>query len=177
MRKVDLVKKTFFEVYVYSLYVLVIAILASVTFNYQYLSHQAFILILVLVLATLRLVPVLPLKRHKKYGKLIANDERIDIEQDRREVSYEISSLIDLKIKLAGYDGQPMYKHMDHLPARNMAMKRLLNGLGNYIVFSYRMNRYNLELYFETENSYEEFKKLTSQWKEKFPNINLTIMR
>ncbi|MGQ8335412.1 hypothetical protein ACUNWD_02605 [Sunxiuqinia sp. A32] len=177
MIKVELVRRTFAEVYVYSLYVLAIAVLISLTFNYEYISHQTFIIILLIVLASLRLIPVMRLKRHKKYGYLIVEDERIDIERYRRKASYEISNLMNLKIRLTGYDGQPMYKHMDHLRPRDMDMKKLVNGLGNYIRFNYKLNRYKLQLYFDKENQYEEFKSLMERWKEKYPSIKMNVKR
>lgn len=177
MIKVELVKRTFAEVYVYMLYVIAVVILILQAFYYRNISHQSFIIILIVMLATLRLVPVLPLKRHKKYGHFIVEDERVEIERYRRTVSCEISDLINLEIKLSGYDGQPMYKHMEHLSSRDMNMKKLMNGLGNHIRFNYKNNKNKFHLYFDNENQYEEFKILIQKWKETCPDIKVNVIR
>lgn len=174
--KVRIVKKTYVELYVYALYALVIAYLVKIIYDSGGANGNPFIIIL-LILATLRLVPVLPIKRYREYGQMIAENEKIEVECHRRKVSYKIADLKKLNVKLAGYDGQPFYKHMKYLGPREMTMKQLVDGLGNRVRFNYKMNTYKYDLYFEEEGDYEEFKKMVVRWHENHPDIKLNINR
>lgn len=176
MVKIEISKRTYIERYIYALYILVIIFFIKKIYDSGGMDGYL-ILIILAILASLRLIPVLPLKRHTKYGQLIADNDHFEIERYGRKVTYEISQVNKLKIKLMGFDGQPFYKHMDHLRPREMAMKKLVNGLENYVWFNYRMSNHKYELYFGEQDDYEKFKELAGIWHKKHPDIGLDLER
>ena len=176
MLKIELANKTYVEVFVYGLYLVALAILVKLAYD-SVLSHAAVLVSVIVVLSTLRIVPVLPLKRHKKSGQIAVENERIHISHHRTKKTYDVAHMRNLNIKLAGYDGQPMYRHMNYLRPKDMDKKRLMNGLGNYMSFKDRMNNYKFELYFDKKEEYEEFKNVISIWKDKYPNVKMNIER
>jgi len=174
--KIEVVKKTYIELYIYGLYLLTIAFLIKKIIDSGGSDGYLFFIILGL-LATLRLVPVLPLKRHKNQGQLIIENGNIKIERYRRNTTFQRSQLENLKIKLRGFDGQAFSEHMEHLAPRAMTGKRVVDGLGSYMKFKYKMNSYSYQLYFDEKGNYEDFKELASTWKEESPNMELKILR
>nr|WP_321453180.1 hypothetical protein [uncultured Carboxylicivirga sp.] len=174
--KIEIVKKTYIELYIYGLYLLTIAFLIKKIIDSGG-SNGNLLFVILAILATLRLIPIIPLKRHKNNGQLIVEDELIKIESNRRNISYKISQLENPKIKLRGFDGQAFSKHMEHLHPRHMTEKKVVNGLGSYIKFKHNMNTYKYQLYFDENENYEVLKTFIKTWKEKNPNIELKILR
>ncbi len=176
MIKIELSKRTYIELYIYGLYILVIGFLIKKIIDSGGENGNLFFVIIG-ILATLRLVPVLSLKRHRKCGELKAEEDFLSVENDRLKESFKISQVNNLQIKLRGFDGQVFYKHMNHLRPQDMEEKQLVNGLGNFIRFNHHNKNYKFELYFDNETEYTRFKELTGKWKDNNPDISLNIIR
>ncbi len=177
MIKIEIVKKTFIEAYIYSLYVVVIWAIVKIGYTPEEGLAGKYIFMIFVLLVTLPIIPVLPLKKHKKLGYLIVEDDHIYIERQRRKESFPLSKINYLKIKLTGYKDQMLSKSMKYYRPQEMGARKFADGLGSYIRFNHRTDKYKYDLYFDEEDVYEELKTVLAQREENYPDIQLNIKR
>ncbi len=177
MIKIIIAKKTFIEAYIYSLYLVVIWFIVKVGYTSEDGLTGKYIFMIFVLLVTLPIIPVMPLKKYKKVGYLIVGDDHLYIERHRRKESFPLSQINHLKIELTGYKDQMLSKSMKYYRPQEMGARKFEDGLGSYIRFNHRMEKYKYDLYFDREDVYEELKTVLAQWKEKYPEIQLTIER
>ncbi len=177
MIKIEIVKRTFIEAYIYGLYIVVIWAIVKIGYNPQDGLTGTYIFMIFVLLVSLPIIPLLPLKKYKKLGYIIIEDDHIYIERHRRKESFPLSQINQLNIKLTGYNDQMFSKSMKYYRPQEMGARKFADGLGSYIRFKHRTDKFKYDLYFDREDVYEELKVILTNWEERYPDIQLNIKR
>jgi len=180
MLKIEIARKSNVEIAIFGIVLLVILFLTSLALanGDESLRIVCVVLIILIVFATFKILPNIPFKRHETLGYVNIDNKCLFIEKHGRNNSLNISKLLNLKVKLIGYDGQPRVGDMAAVAYSNETERmKPMNGLGNRISYTYNSEKHSIELYLAKEKEYNELKNIFKQWEEMNPSMKLKILR
>jgi len=135
--------------------------------------------IVIIIFFAFRILPALPFKRFDTIGFININSLKMIIEKDGINKEFDIRDLNSVEIKLVGYHGQPRVGDEAGYIYNNSTNNKmgLMDGLGNYISFMHKSEKYCHNIYCPNKKEYEELKNVLVKWKETCPEIKINLIR